>query len=194
MVTMRPSQFVLVYGPGAILETKDGPRMIPDAEEGLFLRRNLDGVDLRIVDERMSSGLLEGAEIFRLPSKSGGSCLAPVPDKTVSSLEAVHGFVARRQVCPARGCGWQMSRLRQSQGRGDQIRIGVLRRALGRGRLELRGAPGYKMQRHLRRRIQIFWPGQVLPLDRRRNGLLHSAAMSKVPRRVKLRRGILCRV
>ena len=71
MVMMRPSQFVLVYGPGAILETKDGPRMIPEAEEGLFLRRNLDGVDLRIVDERMSSGLLEGAEIFRLPSKSG---------------------------------------------------------------------------------------------------------------------------
>ena len=70
MVTMRPSQFVLVYGPGAILETKDGPRMIPEAEEGLFLRRNLDAVDLRIVDERMSSGLLEGAEIFRIPVKS----------------------------------------------------------------------------------------------------------------------------
>ena len=67
---MRPSQFVLVYGPGAILETNDGPRMIPEAEEGLFLKRNINNIDLRIIDERMSSGLLDGAEIFRLPSKS----------------------------------------------------------------------------------------------------------------------------
>ena len=67
---MRPSQFVLVYGPGAILETIDGPRMIPEAEEGLFLKRSIGNIDLRIVDERMSSGLLDGAEIFRLPSNS----------------------------------------------------------------------------------------------------------------------------
>ena len=67
--SMRPSQFVLVYGPGAILETVDGPRMIPEAEEGLFFRRDAGSID-EIVDERMSSGLLDSARIFRIPTNS----------------------------------------------------------------------------------------------------------------------------
>lgn len=73
-VKIRPSQFILTYGPGAILETRDGPRLILDAYEGLFFRRDISNIDLRIIDERMSSVLLddnaEDVEILRLPSNS----------------------------------------------------------------------------------------------------------------------------
>ena len=74
IVKIRPSQFVLTYGPGAILETRDGPRLILNALDGLFCRRDVANVDLRIIDERMSSILLDenmdGVEILRLPSNT----------------------------------------------------------------------------------------------------------------------------
>ena len=66
---IRPSQFILVYGPGAILEGKNGPRMIPDAGIGLFdPSRDFHPEDYRIDDKRMSEGLLDGAKIYRLPT------------------------------------------------------------------------------------------------------------------------------
>lgn len=37
---MRPSQFVIAYGPGAILETKNGPVVIPSPDVGLFHKRS----------------------------------------------------------------------------------------------------------------------------------------------------------
>ena len=73
-VKIRPSQFVLTYGPGAILETRDGPRLILNAYDGLFFRRDVSNVDLRIIDERMSSILFnngtEPVELLRLPSNT----------------------------------------------------------------------------------------------------------------------------
>lgn len=72
-VKIRPSQFVLTYGPGAILETRDGPRLILNAYDGLFFRRDVSNIDLRIIDERMSSLLnddTEPVEILRLPSNT----------------------------------------------------------------------------------------------------------------------------
>ena len=68
---IRPSQFVTVYGPGSILEGKNGPRVILEAGIGLFggaPTRNPD--DYRIDDVRMSNGLLGGARIYRLPTNA----------------------------------------------------------------------------------------------------------------------------
>lgn len=66
---IRPSQFILVYGPGTILEGKDGPRLIPSVDIGLFSKGSeFDIKRYCINDERMSKGLLNGANIFRLPT------------------------------------------------------------------------------------------------------------------------------
>ena len=68
---IRPSQFVTVYGPGAILEGKNGPRVILEAGIGLFgdtAARNPE--DYRIDDMRMSNGLLGGDRIYCLPTNS----------------------------------------------------------------------------------------------------------------------------
>lgn len=65
---IRPSQFILMYGPGAILEGENGPRIIPDARIGLF-RKSADfrPEKYRIDDSRMN-GLIKGAQIYRLPT------------------------------------------------------------------------------------------------------------------------------
>lgn len=70
---IRRSQFVITYGPGAILEGQNGPRIIPSAEIGLFPERGGLGIrpaDYEISDQRMSEGILGGARIFRLPSNA----------------------------------------------------------------------------------------------------------------------------
>lgn len=68
---IRASQFILTYGPGAILEGQRGPRIIPDADIGLFIQGSQFNVwDYRIDDDRMSKGLLDDANIFRLPSNA----------------------------------------------------------------------------------------------------------------------------
>ena len=68
---VRPSQFILSYGPGAILEGPDGPRLVRDAKIGLFYEHGgRDPNRYRIDDDRMSRGLLDGAKIYRLPSES----------------------------------------------------------------------------------------------------------------------------
>ena len=63
---IRPSQFILTYGPGSILEGEE-PCVIPDADKGLF-DKNIDQMNYRIDDDRMSIGLLHGAKIYRLPT------------------------------------------------------------------------------------------------------------------------------
>lgn len=66
---IRLSQFVHTYGPGAILESADGPRIIPMPEIGLFTQQSGRQPDLvEVSHQRMSRGLLDGARIFRLPS------------------------------------------------------------------------------------------------------------------------------
>jgi len=64
---IRSSQFITTYGPGAILEGPDGPRIIPFPDIGLF---NAGFNPIEISDQRMSRGLLQGARIFRLPSNA----------------------------------------------------------------------------------------------------------------------------
>jgi len=68
---IRPSEFVLTYGPGAILESQDGPVLIPDSLRGMFF----DGSDyddpafFSIDDQKLSQGLLpKNSKIFEIPS------------------------------------------------------------------------------------------------------------------------------
>jgi len=69
--SMRHSQFILTWGPGAILEGPEGPRIIPMPEIGLFFkRRRITPDDFEISDPRMSKGLLNNRRIFRLPSNA----------------------------------------------------------------------------------------------------------------------------
>ena len=69
------SQFVLTYGPGSIIETENGPRLIPSLDLGL---NNFSKVttDYRISDIRMEhlinniSGFNENIRLFTLPSNA----------------------------------------------------------------------------------------------------------------------------
>jgi len=68
---LRISQFVITYGPGAIIEGTEGPRVIPLPDIGVFnSRTRLDPSDYEISDQRMTHGLLRRARIFRLPSNA----------------------------------------------------------------------------------------------------------------------------
>ena len=67
---MRHSQFILTWGPGAILEGPEGPRIVPMPEIGLFYKKHIKPEDFEISDSRMSKGLLNNRRIFRLPSNA----------------------------------------------------------------------------------------------------------------------------
>jgi ribosomal protein S27AE len=67
--SVRRSQFITTYGPGAILEGAQGPRIIPTLDQsGLFDNRR--PVEFEITDLRLSQALLNGAGILRLPSNA----------------------------------------------------------------------------------------------------------------------------
>lgn len=67
---IRISQFVLTYGPGAIIESIEGPRVIPRADIGLFGGgRGLRPSDYEICEQRIK-GVIKGARIYRLPSNA----------------------------------------------------------------------------------------------------------------------------
>lgn len=66
---IRLSQYITTYGPGAILEGANGPRVISSLERsGLFPA--YDPTDFEITDLRLSQGLLDGAGIVRIPSNA----------------------------------------------------------------------------------------------------------------------------
>src|SRR5579883_266654 len=66
---LRRSQFITTYGPGAILEGKKGPRIIPSLEQsGIF--DNHSPQEFEIADSRLSSALLDGEGILRIPSNA----------------------------------------------------------------------------------------------------------------------------
>lgn len=67
--SIRPSQYITTYGPGAILEGPNGPRVINNiAQSGILNYKSLD--QLEIVDQRLSESLLQGAGIIRLPTNA----------------------------------------------------------------------------------------------------------------------------
>ena len=66
---LRRSQFITTYGPGAILEGKQGPRVIPALGlSSLFSNRQVSSFE--ITDSRLSKALLGDASILRLPSNA----------------------------------------------------------------------------------------------------------------------------
>lgn len=67
---IRPSQFITTYGPGSIIEGRNGPRLIPSAGIGLFHDPTIDIEDYEISNSRLSQGVLGGARVFRLPSNA----------------------------------------------------------------------------------------------------------------------------
>lgn len=68
--SLRRSQFITIYGPGAILEGPEGPRVIPVlARSDLFNQQNRPA-NFEVTDLRLSQALLNGAGILRLPSNA----------------------------------------------------------------------------------------------------------------------------
>lgn len=71
---IRPSQFVISYGPGAILETKNGPVIIPSPDIGLFHRRSRLSPKDYLVDTTINALMAEREKcdtgIFRIPTNS----------------------------------------------------------------------------------------------------------------------------
>jgi len=74
---IRRSQFVLTYGPGSLIETTDGPRLIPSVERGLMENFRQGGEILQefeIKDSRLSIAVGSGSgvdsRIFSLPSNT----------------------------------------------------------------------------------------------------------------------------
>ena len=70
MPQIRRSQFLTTYGPGAILEGVNGPRIILSPELSGVFAQVADLSRFEITDQRLSQGLLEGAGILRLPSNA----------------------------------------------------------------------------------------------------------------------------
>lgn len=66
---IRPSQFVITYGPGSIVETRSGPVVLRSMER-LFRHINRDPRDFEIVDDRLSRAELRGARIARIPTNA----------------------------------------------------------------------------------------------------------------------------
>ena len=61
---IRLSQFILTYGPGAILESTSGPRIIPLPDTGLFYSGNFSPFALRVSISRIGSGLRTNAALM----------------------------------------------------------------------------------------------------------------------------------
>ena len=70
---IRPSQFVTTYGPGAILETKNGPVIIPTSDMGLFKDGKLQPGDFAVdttVEDLISEMKGIPIGIFRVPTNA----------------------------------------------------------------------------------------------------------------------------
>jgi hypothetical protein len=66
---LRPSQFVITYGPGSIVETGSGPVVVKSVDT-LFNEIGRSPRDFEVLDERLSRLELGGARITRVPSNA----------------------------------------------------------------------------------------------------------------------------
>ena len=105
---IRRSQFITTYGPGAILEGAEGPRIIPTLERsGIFRERRT--TEFEITDQRLSQALLAGSGILRLPTNSevGKGDLQPIysTDRFPTWSSCVrHGLLYRKRNNDNRAC------------------------------------------------------------------------------------------
>lgn len=68
--SLRRSQFITTYGPGAILEGANGPRIIPTVDRSDIFGADERPNDFEITDMRLSHALLNDAGILRIPSNA----------------------------------------------------------------------------------------------------------------------------
>src|SRR5579864_4988879 len=66
---VRPSQFILTFGPGSVIETRSGP-VVTKAMDQLFTGLRLDPQDFEVWDDRLSRAELNGARITRVPTNA----------------------------------------------------------------------------------------------------------------------------
>jgi hypothetical protein len=66
---LRPSQFVITFGPGSIVETASGPVVLKSMDT-LFNAIGPSPQDFEIFDERLSRLELGGARIARVPTNA----------------------------------------------------------------------------------------------------------------------------
>ncbi|MEO0158738.1 MAG: DUF1998 domain-containing protein [candidate division WOR-3 bacterium] len=92
---MRLSQFVFTWGPGSILESLDGPRVIPAPDIGLFGVMNLTPGDFEISDRRLTESLLGGSRIFRLPQETEGGRYMTRPFPSWKFCSDRHSYAGR---------------------------------------------------------------------------------------------------
>jgi hypothetical protein len=70
---IRPSEFVLSYGVGSVIETSEGPVVIPDFEKWgkVFGKGRTPSVEqFQIPGSSMASGLLDNGLVFRIPTNA----------------------------------------------------------------------------------------------------------------------------
>ncbi len=87
--SLRRSQFITIYGPGAILEGPDGPRIIPVLSRSELFNQQRRPQDFEITDLRLSQALLSGAGILRLPSNAE---LNELDSRWIYSTDAFPGW------------------------------------------------------------------------------------------------------
>jgi len=107
---IRSSEFIYTLGPGAIIETTEGPRIILNLKQGLFKNYGFDPQENEISDSRMSSNELNGGRIFQIPvSEMGKNYLyytRPFPSwklctsSHVDSKKGSFSVLYRGQTCP----------------------------------------------------------------------------------------------
>ena len=68
--SLRRSQFITIYGPGAILEGPEGPRVISDLAHSELFNQQRRPQEFEITDLRLSQTLPNSAGILRLPSNA----------------------------------------------------------------------------------------------------------------------------
>lgn len=106
---LRRSQFITTYGPGAILEGPDGPKVIPSLDEAGIFDGNRRPSHFEIRDLRLSQALLGGAGIVRLPSNAElgepeSRWLYRTKRFPTWSLCARHRILYRKTQSDTRGC------------------------------------------------------------------------------------------
>lgn len=105
---IRPTQFITTYGPGAILETLKGPRLIYSiSDSGLFDRES--PLEYEIIEPALSQGLPENGRIFRLPCNADKDVEDAVAIyETLAfpswSLCTTHNLLYRREIDQGKAC------------------------------------------------------------------------------------------
>lgn len=98
--SLRPSQYITTFGPGAILETPDGPVAITSPEGSKLFEDGRRPDDYEITDIRLSKTLLRGNKIFRIPSN------ADLGKPESASIYHTQHF-PRWSLCPSHGILYQ---------------------------------------------------------------------------------------